>query len=962
MAIIKNIDLDDNVSTTGVSELNENFNSLNNQKLEKIENYDFVNDLEDTDILLMYRPTDWTTYKITVSDFKSAVPWPGENDYPLWEITSWFGVCPKYISWEEIVFIAWDLRLKKKSAKSFSDWFPIATDNWNYPLWGLAVCPVRDELVYKNITSPNDWIIFKKTKDWLDNWEAITTNVCNEICYSPNWQFIVYSNSDDSNKLYKKDITITWTWNWTAITSVAGRFPKYSPDWLSIIYRKEADWKLYKKNSDDTGDWVLIISENVAFSSDFSSDWTYIIYDTWTWIWKKLADDENDWIEIYSEVGTNLEYSPDNTVITCSKWNKIFNYADVPFILPIDYPIGVATSHEVLASVPTDENSWEFENKLIYMEKTSKKLYIKNLDEIWDGTEIVLTTTPAPYSIVRNTFATYWYFLFYIDNTDGCIYRKDLRTAWNWEKITNDYSYMGSFKIIKESWEIYFLAYSGSYKVYKTSVIQEVGQEELFSEGEFNYFKVLNWYLYYFLDNDWIYRKDITSTTPSLPGEKITDINILSDIHFNSSWTEMFYKPNWVNEIRKRLVATSWIDNWISITPNSYVLRLLNVENDDVIFSTTWTSGTYLYPVFKKKSDDFKRWTFLSPKGGLGITNNFSIDKKIIITETSETASSEDAQYNIENKTFNPNELEYFIWNSFTASSAITFARFVDEWKKIMYVQGGLLKIKSSEDLLEWVSACSNSVWNWDNRMNAFFADDDFTFYTNDSDGWTIYKKETLNNSDDWVIFSSTPWKDMKKWKLWWEDIILFQNGSDLCYKKYDWTGSVVILDSDCFTYDVYEDTVIFSDWSTATMYKIKTDWTWKTAISWQSVWKIIISPNGEYIAYTSFWSSLFLYVKRLDDLLDWDLIETLNISSCEFYPLFSKDSKSLFFTEKEFTYYTEKIHDIQNNLSREIAEKSKFKRSAPLCLSPDWIFQAQRDMETGKVMRWAYVWSFNEY
>jgi len=73
MTVIKNIDGEDIVNTTGVSELNENFNSLEENKLEKIEfQSESTQIITFQDKFVVFRP--WFWYKSVYAKNASETP------------------------------------------------------------------------------------------------------------------------------------------------------------------------------------------------------------------------------------------------------------------------------------------------------------------------------------------------------------------------------------------------------------------------------------------------------------------------------------------------------------------------------------------------------------------------------------------------------------------------------------------------------------------------------------------------------------------------------------------------------------------------------------------------------------------------------------------------------------------------------------------------------------------------
>jgi len=895
MAILKNIDLEDNVSTTGVSELNENFNTLNNEKIEIIENYDFVNDLEDTDILLMYRPTDWTTYKITVGDFKASIPSPWQGDYPLWVITAWYGVCPKYIDDENIAYIAGDWKLKKKGAKSVSDWFPIADDDGSYPYGAMAICPNRDEMVYKNTTSPNNGVIFKKSKTWIDNWVAITTAVAKEMCYSPNWQYIVYTNADDWHKLYRKDITIPWDDNWSAIISAPSNFPNYSPDWLSIIYRNSMDWQLYKKPANDTTNWVNILDYNVCFSNDFTSDGVYIIYSTQEGIWKKPANDETDWIEIYSEAVTDLEYSPDNTVITCVKDGKLFNYEDKPYIEPTDYPVGVASSSIVgndwCVSVLTDENAGEHSNKLIYSNHNDfDKFYIKSPESMGDGEPLEgMTANCAGWSQV----AYYDWFLYYANSSDSFyLYKKDLAMSWDWIKITNQSVW--SLVINSTNWNIVFWKKDDpNFSLYKTTFLATAGDESVFiavtgSYSRFNLtFEENTWFVYFsWITDNWIVRKDFNWTGI---GEKITDIPPLL-MCFNTDWSEMYYTASSV--LRKRATSIAWVDNGVDIfdSPLNGSVSLIGMDGNSIIYKIN--SYVNSNSVFKKLSSNGKRGVFLGV-----FSNRYPFPPAIIKTSDSKAFLAREnlnwRQFNILNKSYDE-QIEYILWKVTNGlGNKIYDVAYCNNDTEILYITWSRLRKKNATDLWDWDFATTKVV------RNSFYVDENNLFYINISDWDTIYKKATLNNSDDWIQFSDNAVNvltKIRKGNNWTQDVMVYRVDNSLYYKNYDWTWTeTLIINNNCYDFDVHWENIVFTDnTGDKRLYKIKIDWTWKEELSTltQCTWGIKISPDWTKVAYTRKpWTSYYLMVKTFEDTTYGYDCGTTSANAFTF----STDSKLLF-------------------------------------------------------------------
>lgn len=87
MSVIKNIDLTDQVSTTWVDELNENFNALNDDKLEKPSTYPDWGEILDTDLVLIER--EGVIYQTTGLKFKEYANSPTDPWDVIVDIVRW---------------------------------------------------------------------------------------------------------------------------------------------------------------------------------------------------------------------------------------------------------------------------------------------------------------------------------------------------------------------------------------------------------------------------------------------------------------------------------------------------------------------------------------------------------------------------------------------------------------------------------------------------------------------------------------------------------------------------------------------------------------------------------------------------------------------------------------------------------------------------------------------------------
>lgn len=320
MAIINNIDLTDQVSTTWVTELNENFNNLNNDKLEKIQTYTELSSLLNTDLILLYRPDDWTTYSVTVENLLNHDVWPVYPVQPTWSITSTEGFISKYSpDWLYIYYNRpnWTYNeLYKKNSDDTDDWTLIS---WNHHIEEFDINNDWTEIVYRN---SEDNFLYKKDTSTVWDWTAITSVTSYEPAYTNDWTEIVYRNWSDNSFLYKKSSSDTS--NWSAITSQRATFPAFSSDWLSIYYRWPNPFYIWKKNSWDTSNWNSVNTVNSSYpscspiqndrflyqdSSDIylvddstSDNWNLIITDwkfpTYSPSWKYITyrDNNDNWL------------------------------------------------------------------------------------------------------------------------------------------------------------------------------------------------------------------------------------------------------------------------------------------------------------------------------------------------------------------------------------------------------------------------------------------------------------------------------------------------------------------------------------------------------------------------------------------------------------------------------------------------------------------------------------------
>ena len=196
--------------------------------------------------------------------------------------------------------------------------------------FGFSQINASEYIIYSNSADSNK--IYRKNANDTTNWTAITISNGIFSSYSPDWQYIIYTKPSDSNKIYRKNANDTS--DWTAITSVGWLNSIYSPDWQYIIYSNSADSnKIYRKNANDTTNWAAITSVGwwYYWGLRYSPDWQYIVY-AWSdlKIYRKNANDTTNWTAITSVIVrwySSISYSPDWQYIIYfndSDWSKIY--------------------------------------------------------------------------------------------------------------------------------------------------------------------------------------------------------------------------------------------------------------------------------------------------------------------------------------------------------------------------------------------------------------------------------------------------------------------------------------------------------------------------------------------------------------------------------------------------------------------------------------------------------------
>ncbi len=279
--------------------------------------------------------TTIAAYQVAASPVADYVIFPNQqSDEITWEST--MSIHKKSITDNTIsdgtVLSAYPARYPAFSV----DWSKIA---YKYDRSVLSYDP-EDPNYY--VSDPNSWKIFIKSSADNGNWTEFINWSNDAPAFSPDWTYIVYRNSDDDGKLYKKLISDTNPENkWVLLTTWKWDHPFFANIWwtLYIIYTHSTDYtginpdtqeeetynrdELYKMKADlSDGDWVKI-TQNWWNRWTISPDWNWIIYNDRDEadsdkekIFKKSAADNLDWTPITPTWWYRPAYSRD--------WNWIF--------------------------------------------------------------------------------------------------------------------------------------------------------------------------------------------------------------------------------------------------------------------------------------------------------------------------------------------------------------------------------------------------------------------------------------------------------------------------------------------------------------------------------------------------------------------------------------------------------------------------------------------------------------
>ncbi len=222
-----------------------------------------------------------------------------------------------------IIYTNWNdsNKLYRKNIDDSSNGTGITSNEAFYPSYS----PDGNYIIYSNWS---DAPIYRKNANDNSNGTAINSVVSYNAVYSPDWQYIIYANNNDWDKLYRKNANDTW--NWTAINSVSTYAPVYSPDWNYIIYTNQNDWwKLYRKNANDTWNGTAINTVE-SWWWKYSPNWQYIVYSNWAdWykLYRKNAGDTWNGTAINNVMSDSPVYSSDGNYIIYTNyddWYKLY--------------------------------------------------------------------------------------------------------------------------------------------------------------------------------------------------------------------------------------------------------------------------------------------------------------------------------------------------------------------------------------------------------------------------------------------------------------------------------------------------------------------------------------------------------------------------------------------------------------------------------------------------------------
>lgn len=286
-------------------------------KLNKVQTYTALTELNLNDEILLYRPDDWTTYKCTVETLLNTSTWPVYPVQPTWAITSatwsWADISP---DWTKIIYRHSSWFIYEKNADDTGDWVAINSLALHSSGWSPKYSPDWTEIIYTDSTNR---YIYKKSASDTSNWTAITSQISAYPSWSPDWTEIVYSwFTWAAFELHKKNSTDTANWTVIVIWD-SWTYGQFSPDWTEIVYVNQTQLKLYKKSASDTSTWTAITSDR-PFRFVITSDWSQIYY-------QNITNSEYTYLKNYSDTSnwTAIDTTP-REGMTLSPWDQYLTY------------------------------------------------------------------------------------------------------------------------------------------------------------------------------------------------------------------------------------------------------------------------------------------------------------------------------------------------------------------------------------------------------------------------------------------------------------------------------------------------------------------------------------------------------------------------------------------------------------------------------------------------------------
>lgn len=316
---------------------------------------------------------------------------------------------------------------------------------------------------------------------------------------------------------------------------------KLTSDWKTMIY-VTGDYSLYKKWISEQWSWTLIPLVWMAMSITITPDDNYIIYRSIGWLW--------GWWKLYKK------WINDNSV---SNWT-------------------VLTNSEWYNPIVTNDG-----NYIIYDNWNFNRTYIKDINSIWDWTELLPITKTDMAFITKDDR-----YLIYLSLSDNySLYKKDL-TNWTitkistiraiFPKLTSDNDY-----VIYEwtDWIIRKKLISDNTSSNGSIILSGVNPYYLAVTSDNNY--VIYWDAW----GSWLYKKLINPKDTTSIWERLTTI-----LYYNMSINnngDLFYHNN-INIYTKNINTPSWDANWNS---SHYILNQLDWTkwNMQVLNNVSWITS-----------------------------------------------------------------------------------------------------------------------------------------------------------------------------------------------------------------------------------------------------------------------------------------------------------------------------------------------------------------------------------